>query len=268
VADIGNCECFITLLAGDLFTNRGCDRGGLLAIGKSPFKPSELSLAANQNKSQLLAQFMDGYLPPKTSGSITYQSPVYWVETLSSLVDSQSRLVNESLSALVLIHIAKSRKDNALSHCSRHSYGLLMQQILGLRQLSDPTDLIRTGMILALYETYDSVPNQDNAWQIHVEAACNLMWQSHLSTWSLNDHDLRRLCTIEVGCCICFPEYSTLCTDRFRSFASASMALIGTLRLFTYSQALCLTYSISFSKFCLKQLHYSGIFDKRKSSAI
>lgn len=81
-----------------------------------------------------------------------------------------------------------------------------MQHILELRQLSDPTDLIRTGMILALYETYDSAPDQDDAWQVHVEAACNLMRQSHLSAGALNDHDLRRLYTIEVGCCISFQD--------------------------------------------------------------
>ncbi|KAJ5650654.1 uncharacterized protein N7484_004377 [Penicillium longicatenatum] len=73
-----------------------------------------------------------------------------------------------------------------------------MQQILELRQIGDPTDLIRTGMILALYETYDSPPDQTKAWQIHVEAACNLMWQSHLPAGALNVHDLRRLCTIEL----------------------------------------------------------------------
>lgn len=79
-----------------------------------------------------------------------------------------------------------------------------MQQILGLRQLSDPTDLIRTGMILALYETYSSAPDQNNAWQIHVEAAYNLLSQYRIPAGALNDHDLRRLRTIEVGCCIPF----------------------------------------------------------------
>lgn len=175
-----------------------------MARRNSPLKQRELSLAANQNKTQLFSQFMDDYLPPKSSASITYQSPVYWVETLSSLMSSQSRLVNESLSALVLIHTATSRKDDALSQCSRLSYGLLMQQILGLRQLSDPTDLIRTGMILALYETYNSAPDQNHAWQIHVEAAYNLLSQYRIPAGVLNDHDLRRLRTIEVGCCISF----------------------------------------------------------------
>ncbi|KAJ5735421.1 uncharacterized protein N7483_000546 [Penicillium malachiteum] len=103
-----------------------------------------------------------------------------------------------SISTLTLMHISKSQGDTALADRSRHCYNLLLKQIFGLKELKDPTDLIRTGMILALYETYNPIPDQENAWPIHVEAAYNLMTSSHTpKEHLLNEHDLRRLYTTE-----------------------------------------------------------------------
>ncbi|KAJ6021810.1 hypothetical protein N7540_007314 [Penicillium herquei] len=96
------------------------------------------------------------------------------------------------------MHISKSQGDTTLADRSRHCYNILLKQIFGLKQLKDPTDLIRTGMILALYETYNPIPGQENAWPIHVEAAYNLMTSSHTpNEHLLNEHDLRRLYTTE-----------------------------------------------------------------------
>ncbi|KAJ5088099.1 hypothetical protein N7456_011715 [Penicillium angulare] len=79
-----------------------------------------------------------------------------------------------SLSTLTLMHMARSQKDSALAGYSKYYYNLLMKQILGLRELKGPTDLIRAGMILALYETYNPMPDQENAWPVHVKAFLRL----------------------------------------------------------------------------------------------
>ncbi|CRG82944.1 hypothetical protein PISL3812_00291 [Talaromyces islandicus] len=147
----------------------------------------------------LISHFLDDYLPPHASGSVPYQSPVYWAEAFLSFLDSQSTIVNASLSALTLAHLANSKCDVALAQLGRHYYGLAMQQICALQEPKHPTALVRTGMILGLYELYNQPLGHHHAWQVHVQAAYSLMRELEFPHQALNKHDLRRLFTIEVG---------------------------------------------------------------------
>lgn len=153
----------------------------------------------HQSQRQLISQFLDDYLPPRASGSVSYQSPVYWAEAFFSFLDSQSTIVNVSLSALTLAHLANSKRDGALAQHGRHHYGLAMQKICALRTLEHPTALVRAGMILALYEIYNHPLGSDNPWQVHVQGAYNLMREFDFPHQALSKHDFRRLCTVEVG---------------------------------------------------------------------
>ncbi|KAJ5609793.1 hypothetical protein N7528_010360 [Penicillium herquei] len=160
--------------------------------------PEHVADIAYQSQRQLVSRFLDDYLPPKTSAERTYQSSIFWVESFLNFLDSRSAIVETSLSTLTLMHISKSRGNTALADRSRHCYNLLLKQIFGLKQVKDPTDLIRTGMILALYETYNPIQGQENAWPIHVDAAYKLMKSSPTRNENLlNEHDLRRLYTTE-----------------------------------------------------------------------
>lgn len=167
--------------------------GNLSAYG------NEKSLVMHQSQRQLISLFLDDYLPPCASGSVSYQSPVYWTETFFSFLGSQSTIVNYSLSALTLAHLGSSKCDATLAQQGRHYYGLAMQNICALRTLEHPTSLIRTGMILALYEVYSHPLGSENSWQVHVQGAYNLMRASKLPHHALSRHDRRRLFTIEVG---------------------------------------------------------------------
>ncbi|GKZ45331.1 hypothetical protein AbraIFM66951_007948 [Aspergillus brasiliensis] len=60
------------------------------------------------------------------------------------------------------------------------------------------SDLIRTAMILALYEVCAQPLAQDHAWSVHVQAACKLARESKVATEMLTPQDLRRLRTIEI----------------------------------------------------------------------
>lgn len=153
----------------------------------------------HQSQRQLISLFLNDYLPPHAPGSISYQSPVYWAETFFSFLDSQSTIVNDSLSALTLAHLGSSKCDATLAHQGRYHYGLAMQKICALQKLEHPTSLVRTGMILALYELYSHPLGSETSWQVHVQGAYNLMRASKLPHHALSRHDRRRLFTIEVG---------------------------------------------------------------------
>ncbi|PWY94354.1 hypothetical protein BO94DRAFT_621764 [Aspergillus sclerotioniger CBS 115572] len=111
-----------------------------------------------------------------------HQSPVYWVELFPTFLHSQSPAIKSSLSALVLTHLAKSRNEDALAHCGRDHYMQAVQQICTLEGAVHPCDLICTAMILALYELYARPLGQDHAWNVHVQAACNL---AQVGLWDL-----------------------------------------------------------------------------------
>ncbi|RAL08580.1 Zn(II)2Cys6 transcription factor [Aspergillus homomorphus CBS 101889] len=159
--------------------------------------PSQQLMAEYQSQTQLLAQFLHDYLPPKTRRAVTYPSPLHWAETFFTLLESGSPIVHASLAALTLTHTANTRHDDALAQQGRHQYELAVQQIRALPALTQPTDLIRSGMILALYESCTHSPGQGNAWQIHVQAACNLVRQLAAPALALSKQDLRRLRTVD-----------------------------------------------------------------------
>ena len=121
------------------------------------------------------------------------------MELFPTFLHSQSPVIQTSLTALTLMHLAKSRHDDALAHRGRGHYMQAVQQICLLKGAEDPCDLIRTAMILALYELYAQAPGQDHAWNVHVQAACNLARELHSGMETLNTQDRRRLRTIEVG---------------------------------------------------------------------
>ncbi|RAK99430.1 uncharacterized protein BO80DRAFT_123769 [Aspergillus ibericus CBS 121593] len=155
----------------------------------------ERSLLLEQNQAQLVAHFLGDYLPPEGSVPTRHQSPVYWAELFPTFLHSQSPVIKASLSALTLIHLAKSRHDDALAHRSRQHYRQAVQQICALKGKDDPSHLIRTAMILALYELYAQPPGQGHAWNVHVTAACNLAREHRAAM--LNNQDRQRLRTIE-----------------------------------------------------------------------
>lgn len=74
-----------------------------------------------------------------------------------------------------------------------------MQKIRALKNLEHPTALVRSGMILALYEIYNHPIASDNPWQVHVQGAYNIMRGLEFPHQALSKHDLRRLCTIEAS---------------------------------------------------------------------
>ncbi|OJJ77393.1 hypothetical protein ASPBRDRAFT_190701 [Aspergillus brasiliensis CBS 101740] len=160
------------------------------------------SLMVYQHQVQLVSIFLRDYLPTAVPDS-TKQSPVYWVELFPFLVDSASPVVRISLSALTLVHLASLQEDNALAHCSRHHYLQAVEQICALTDMNY-SDLIRTAMILALYEVCAQPSGQDHAWSVHVQAACRLASESRVATEMLTAQDLRRLRTI---------EYLHICTN-------------------------------------------------------
>ncbi|RAK81021.1 uncharacterized protein BO72DRAFT_492998 [Aspergillus fijiensis CBS 313.89] len=153
------------------------------------FECGQQSLVVYQDQIQLIAHFLDDYLPPKTPDAVTYQSPVNWAETFSSFLEAQSPMVHRSLAALTLNHAANSRHDDTLTQRSRQQYELAVQQICALNELNQPTDLIRSGMILALYKSYTYPPAQNSA--------CNIVRQLEAPTTVLGKQDVRRLRTVD-----------------------------------------------------------------------
>ncbi|RAH41389.1 Zn(II)2Cys6 transcription factor [Aspergillus brunneoviolaceus CBS 621.78] len=171
-------------------------------LAHTTFECGQQSLVVYQDQIQLIAHFLDDYLPPKTPDAVTYQSPVNWAETFSSFLEAQSPIVHRLLVALTLNHAANSRHDDTLTQRSRQQYELAVQQICALNELNQPTDLIRSGMILALYESYTYPPAQNSgAWQAHVQAACNIVRQLEAPTTVLGKQDVRRLRTVDVYLC-------------------------------------------------------------------
>ncbi|GLA05887.1 hypothetical protein AnigIFM60653_006408 [Aspergillus niger] len=150
-----------------------------------------------QSQVQLVSIFLRDYLPPEAPDSTKHQSPVYWVELFSSFVQSESPVVKTALAALTLVHTASLQQDDALAHYSRHHYVQAMQQICALTEVDYCSDLVRTAMILALYEVCAQPSGQDHAWSVHVQAACRLASESNTATEMLTAHDLHRLRTIE-----------------------------------------------------------------------
>ncbi|KAI2985913.1 transcriptional regulator family: Fungal Specific TF [Aspergillus niger] len=162
------------------------------------------SLMVYQHQVQLVSIFLRDYLPPEAPDSTKHQSPVHWVELFSSFVQSESPVVRTALAALTLVHMASLQQDDALAHYSRHYYVQAMQQICALTEVDYCSDLVRTAMILALYEVCAQPSGQDHAWSVHVQAACNLASESNTATEMLTAQDLRRLRTI---------EYLHICTN-------------------------------------------------------
>ncbi|GKZ83748.1 hypothetical protein AnigIFM56816_008844 [Aspergillus niger] len=162
------------------------------------------SLMVVQSQVQLVSIFLRDYLPPEAPDSTKHQSPVYWVELFSSFVQSESPVVKTALAALTLVHTASLQQDDALAHYSRHHYVQAMQQICALTEVDYCSDLVRTAMILALYEVCAQPSGQDHAWSVHVQAACKLARESNTATEMLTEQDLRRLRTI---------EYLHICTN-------------------------------------------------------
>lgn len=146
----------------------------------------------------MMSKFLDDYLPPRASNTVSDQTPVYWAETFGTLLNSKSAIVKMSLSALTLANLSNLQRDDTLAHHGRHYYSQTIQSICALRKLEHPSDLIRTSMILALYELYSQPISLESPWNVHVKAAYNLTQRSGLQSETLSKHDLRRLCTMEV----------------------------------------------------------------------
>ncbi|GLA26810.1 hypothetical protein AnigIFM63326_003978 [Aspergillus niger] len=155
------------------------------------------SLMVYQHQVQLASIFLRDYLPPEAPDSTKHQSPVHWVELFSSFVQSESLVVKTALAALTLVHMASLQQDDALAHNSRQHYVQAMRQICALTEVDYCSDLVRTAMILALYEVCAQPSGQDHAWSVHVQAACKLASESNTATEMLTAQDLRRLRTIE-----------------------------------------------------------------------
>lgn len=156
------------------------------------------SLTVAQNQEQLVSIFLRDYLPPEAPDPKN-QSPIHWVKLFPSFSQSVLPVVRTALTALTLAHVASLRKDHNLEQYSRHYYVQAIQQICTLTDIDYVSDLVRSAMILALYEVCAQPSGQEDAWSVHVQAAGKLASESNFATELLNTQDLRRLRTIEVG---------------------------------------------------------------------
>lgn len=154
---------------------------------------------ARQYQDQILSYFLKDYLPPKDSGTKTYLTSVSWAEMLPTLRDSKSTIIDSSLFALTLTHIAMSQRDSYILTISRKYYTLAVQKVCAHPHVRNPHDFVHVALILAMYELYTCVPGDINSWMIHANAACKFANQCCLADLSLTNHDLCRLHTIAVS---------------------------------------------------------------------
>jgi hypothetical protein len=161
--------------------------------------PDEQRITARQYQDQLLSSFLRDYLPPKWSGIQTYMTSVSWAEILPTLLESKSTIIDASVFALTLTHVAMSQQDSYLLATSRQYYTIAIQKVCAYDRVRNPHDFIYVAMILAMYELYTCVPGDIQSWIIHVSAACKFANQCPSSELSLTGHDLYRLRTVAVS---------------------------------------------------------------------
>ncbi|BCR99629.1 Zn(II)2Cys6 transcription factor [Aspergillus luchuensis] len=178
------------------------DCGGYSDLSRAPLWDTTIvglnnrSLTVAQNQEQLVSIFLRDYLPPEAPDPKN-QSPIHWVKLFPSFSQSVLPVVRTALTALTLAHVASLRKDHNLEQYSRHYYVQAIQQICTLTDIDYVSDLVRSAMILALYEVCAQPSGQEDAWSVHVQAAGKLASESNFATELLNTQDLRRLRTIE-----------------------------------------------------------------------
>ncbi|OJJ50266.1 hypothetical protein ASPZODRAFT_1137767 [Penicilliopsis zonata CBS 506.65] len=171
---------------------------GLILLTDSTLLSRQRSLVAHQQRAQLLSRFLEDYLPPQASNEVAYTTPVSWVERFPDFSRGNSPLIRNCVSALALMHFAKTRQIDSLVREDAHYYSPAVQETCTLQRNQCPADLTRAAMILGLYELYSLGPSvQLHAWRVHIIAATQLAQELSPPIQSLSNSDLRRLQTLQ-----------------------------------------------------------------------
>ncbi|KAH8695299.1 hypothetical protein BGW36DRAFT_382454 [Talaromyces proteolyticus] len=158
-------------------------------------------LSACQHWTQLLSLFLTDYLPVNHSPrQVQYCSSVSWVETFPKLMNSNLHSIcGVALTALILVHNGRAQKNEVWVREGEIYYSSAVEEICSWKRIMDPSEVIRTAMVLALYEAYTSYPREVYKWRVHVRAACNFATESSLykPDLGLRKYDIYRLETIQ-----------------------------------------------------------------------
>lgn len=180
--------------------------------------------AAPDCRLQLLAAFLDSYLPQARTGpSQSYETGSSWIESIPDHL-GRCRIFDDAVMAFCLAHIGRIKGDTILwKNHSQRTYISVLTRIGRIIKTGAPVkeEHLATIMAMAMYEVsaicvngpitatllkytpqlYNCSYGQARSWMVHVQGACSLLEQRGPPSerMPLNAHLYSRLRTVAVS---------------------------------------------------------------------